>query len=321
MNVTDRINRILFIMSYVSQNQGVTVDELAAQVAIKPRELLKEIDFILLVGKPPFQPDDYVDIYVEDDRVFIEFDQMLNRPLRFTQPEAIALFMSLQLLDPAVDPTKVKSLKKKIQNAISDSLDTSDSNSYPIVFEQTSAPVSDQFGQLREAIDQNSKVQLDYYSLTRNQKRKRTIHPYFLTKSLGYWYLTGHCELRDDVRTFKFERILSVRIVQEAFQPPADLDIHRYRDEFLAQSGQNEIEIHFDPAVSSWILEAWGNSAHKNPDGSATLTFHSDTLEYPSRLVLSYAPYAHPVRPQRLIDKVGKDSLAIIKLYEIGPTE
>ena len=71
MNVTDRINRILFIMSYVSQNQGVTVDELAAQVALKPRELLKEIDFILLVGKPPFQPDDYVDIYVEDDRVFI----------------------------------------------------------------------------------------------------------------------------------------------------------------------------------------------------------------------------------------------------------
>ncbi len=56
MNVTDRINRILFIMSYVSQNQGVTVDELAAQVALKPRELLKEIDFILLVGKPPFQP-------------------------------------------------------------------------------------------------------------------------------------------------------------------------------------------------------------------------------------------------------------------------
>ena len=44
MNVTDRINRILFIMSYVSQNQGVTVDKLAEQVTLKPRELLKELD-------------------------------------------------------------------------------------------------------------------------------------------------------------------------------------------------------------------------------------------------------------------------------------
>ncbi len=36
MNVTDRINRILFIMSYVSQNQGVTVEKLAEQKGTNP---------------------------------------------------------------------------------------------------------------------------------------------------------------------------------------------------------------------------------------------------------------------------------------------
>jgi proteasome accessory factor C len=89
MNVAERINRILFILSYVSQNQGIPVDKLAEDVGMRPKQLMKELEFISLIGKPPFKPDDYVDIYVENQQVFIEFDQQLNRPLRFTRPEAV----------------------------------------------------------------------------------------------------------------------------------------------------------------------------------------------------------------------------------------
>ena len=68
MNVTGRINRILFILSFVSQNQGIHLEALASKVGMRPRALIKELEFISLIGKPPFKPDDYVDIYVEDDR-------------------------------------------------------------------------------------------------------------------------------------------------------------------------------------------------------------------------------------------------------------
>jgi proteasome accessory factor C len=119
MNVTERINRILFILSYVSKNQGVTIEKLAEEVGMRPKQLMKELDFMLLIGKPPFRPDDYVDIYVEEQQVYVEFDQMLNRPLRFTRPEAMALLMSLNLLDPEVDPKTVKSLRDTIEKAVS----------------------------------------------------------------------------------------------------------------------------------------------------------------------------------------------------------
>ncbi len=319
MNVTDRINRILFIMSYVSQNQGVTVEKLAEQVTLRPRELLKELDFILLIGKPPFQPDDYVDIYVDENRVFIEFDQMLNRPLRFTRPEAIALLMAIQLLDPEVDPQTVSSLKKKIRDTIEASLDPTQKNQDPIVFEKTSVPISEQFATLRSAVEDRQKVRLDYYSLTRNQKRKRTVRPYFLTKSLGYWYLTGHCELREDIRTFKFERILSVTKLEERFPAPEDLDVARYRKQFHRQSGENEAMIRFAPAVAPWILETWGKAAVPEPEGTVVLTLKCDTLEYPSRLILSYAPHAQPISPPQLIAKVREDGRTIQGMYETKP--
>ena len=315
MNVTERINRILFILSYVSKNQGVNVDKLADQVGMRPKQLLKELDFMLLIGKPPFRPDDYVDIYVEEQQVYIEFDQMLNRPLRFTRPEAMALLMSLKLLDPEVDPKTVQSLKNTIGKAISNSLDPAARLEDRIVLEQSSRPVSRYFSLLRQAIEENRKAAIDYYSLTRDTTSPRVIHPYFLIKNLGYWYLTGYCEMRKDLRTFKFERILSVKLHREKFSSPEDLDVDKYKANFLKSMGPRRIEIHFDAKVAPWVKERWGSSVTKSSNGGVVLNLASETLEYPSRLVLSFAPYAKPLSPPELIEKVQKDSQEIAQLY------
>ena len=316
MNVTERINRILFIMSYVSKNQGVTIEKLAEQVGMRPKQLMKELDFMLLIGKPPFRPDDYVDIYVEEQQVYIEFDQMLNRPLRFTRPEAMALLMSLKLLDPEVDPKTVRSLQDTIAKAISNSLDPAARLEDRIVLEQPSRPVTRYFTLLRQAIERNRKTEIDYYSLTRDTTSHRVIHPYFLTKNLGYWYLTGYCELRKGLRSFKFERILSVKLNREKFSPPEEVETNKYKHNFLKSMGPRRIEIYFDSKVAPWIKERWGDSVTKAENGGVVLNLASETLEYPSRLVLSFVPYAKALNPPELIEKVKKDSQEILQLYK-----
>ena len=316
MNVTERINRILFILSYVSKNQGITIEKLAEQVGMRPKQLTKELDFMLLIGKPPFRPDDYVDIYVEEQQVYVEFDQMLNRPLRFTRPEAMALLMSLNLLDPEVDPKTVRSLRDTIEQAISNSVDPAARLEDRIVLEQPSRPVSRYFSLLRQGIDRKRKAEIEYYSLTRNTTTHRVIHPYFLMKNLGYWYLTGYCELREGLRTFKFERILSVKLQKEKFCPSEEVETHKYKDNFLKSMGRRRIEIYFDSKVAPWIKERWGSSVTKAENGGVVLNLNSETLEYPSRLVLSFAPYAKPLTPPELIEKVQKDSQEIVQLYK-----
>lgn len=316
MNVTERINRILSILSMVSQNQGIAVEELAGKVSMRPRQLIKELEFITLIGKPPFKPDDYIDIYVEDGRVFIEFDQELNRPLRFTRPEAVALLMSLELLDPELDPSGVRSLKEKIENLISQSVDSTTVLEDRIVLERPGRLVSEHFRMIRQAIEENRKLRIDYYSLTRNQTGRRTIRPYFLLKYLGFWYLTGYCESRKAIRTFKFERILSVSLSRSTFPAPVDFDVDKYRSQFLQSMGGIRVLIRFDSEVAPWIREQWAKSVSDDEDGSVILTLFCDTLEFPSRLVLGSAPYAHPLSPEEFIDKVRMDALEICDLYQ-----
>ncbi len=312
MNIAERINRILFIMSFVSKHQGVPLEELAKAVGMRPRQLEKELDFMLLIGKPPFRPDDYVDIYVdeEDQRVYIGFDQMLNRPLRFTRPEAMAMLLSLELLDPQVDPEAVGSLKAKIQQVIKRSVDPNARLQDQIVME--SPAVSEHFEQLRRATEQNRKIEIDYYALIRDTTSRRVVRPYVLTKHLGYWYLTGYCEARQDVRTFKFERILAVRIQDETFEPEPDLA--RFKQAFL-DFGPRRFEIYFDQACSDWIQEEWGELVSPHGDG-VVLTLTSETPEFPTRLALSYAPHARPLSPPELVEAVQREARRITKLYQ-----
>ena len=314
MNVTGRINRILFILSYVSQNQGILVEDLARRVGMRPRQLLKELEFISLIGKPPFKPDDYIDIYVENQQVLIELDQSLNRPIRFTRPEAVALLMSLELLDAEVDPDGVGSLKGKIGRAISSSVDQSNQLENRIVLERDTHLIGDRFSLIRSAIENRETLEIEYFSLMRNETTKRRVRPYFLMKKLGYWYLTGYCELRDDLRTFKFERILSAKSLGEVFTDPEGFDLGRYKADFDLSSGERKIEIFFDRQLAPWIREQWGASVRNAEDEGVILTVYSETLEFPSRLVLRSVPYARPLSPPEFVEKLRRDAEDIISL-------
>jgi len=318
MNVANRINRVLSILSIVSQNQGITVDELAAKVDMKPRTLMKELDFISLVGKPPFKPDDYVDIYVDNRRVFVEFDQKLNRPLRFTKPEAIAILLSLELLDPEVDMASVQSLKKKMENAIKNSVDQYTPLKEMVLLDNPTRLVSEYFSIIREAIACHHKIKIDYYSLNKNQTRPRIVRPYLLNKNLGNWYLTGYCELRRDLRTFRFERIQSVENTGKQFKYPVDFDALKYGKEQSPEkfSGKYEVKIYFDSYLAPWIREEWPSRVTDSTENGVILTTYCDSFEFSSRLVLGSSPHARPLSPEKFVTKVETEARKIIECME-----
>ena len=88
-NVHERLRRLLFLVPYVSKHPGLSVDELARALNVDREDLLEELDLLTCVGRPPFNPDDYIDIYVENDRVYVDLDQRLSAPPRLTVGEHV----------------------------------------------------------------------------------------------------------------------------------------------------------------------------------------------------------------------------------------
>ncbi|WP_446213889.1 helix-turn-helix transcriptional regulator [Micromonospora sp. IBSANI012] len=76
---------------------------------------------------------------------------------------------------------------------------------------------------LGAAARQRRRVTLDYRSW-RGDPSRRQLDPYGLVVHAGRWYVTGYDHLRDEVRTFRLDRIGAVSTGPETFAVPDDFD-------------------------------------------------------------------------------------------------
>ncbi|GCE13865.1 helix-turn-helix transcriptional regulator [Tengunoibacter tsumagoiensis] len=73
------------------------------------------------------------------------------------------------------------------------------------------------------AIQQRQRVLLRYQAYKATES-ERKLDAYGLVYRIGFWYLVGYCHLRQEMRTFRLDRILDVTALEEGFQRPAEFD-------------------------------------------------------------------------------------------------
>ncbi|MFE2607397.1 helix-turn-helix transcriptional regulator [Streptomyces mirabilis] len=108
------------------------------------------------------------------------------------------------------------------------------------------APGSGVLLALAQASRTTTTVGIKYQSWRQNQT-ERDIDPYGVVFHTGRWYLVGHDHLRDDLRTFRIDRIASVTPRSQTFITPNDFDPVAHLTSTLAQGPyrwQVEVMIH-----------------------------------------------------------------------------
>jgi len=114
--MNDRLRRLLLLVPAAWLRPGTPVVEMAAALGCTADELRAEVEQLACLGVPPFNPDDLVDIWVEDDRVYVHLPQTLDQPLRLTAMEAAALDAAGRALAPG--DTLVTRALSRIQSSI-----------------------------------------------------------------------------------------------------------------------------------------------------------------------------------------------------------
>lgn len=82
---------------------------------------------------------------------------------------------------------------------------------------------------VQESIINELKIKMDYKSST-GYTADRVVWPLGIVKKAGQDYLVGYCELRAEIRTFKMERMISLKQTELHFKPPDDFDLKKYWD-------------------------------------------------------------------------------------------
>lgn len=151
-------------------------------------------------------------------------------PLMFTDGEAIALTLGLLAIREfhfPVDVASVEGALAKTERVMPEKLFYQARGLQEAISFNVSLPAmqpqNDFVTQLSVAVRQEQQVHMRYAAWNGDES-ERDFDPYGIVFNEGYWYTSGYCHLRQDLRTFRIDRITALTINEATFERPPDFD-------------------------------------------------------------------------------------------------
>jgi len=171
--------------------------------------------------------------------------------------------------------------------------------------------------EIRRAIRDQYRLELQYLSSHSPHPTERQVDPYALIYRWGWWYFVGFCRLRQEIRSFRVDRIQQLDLTDQSFSMPKDFDIQKYLEKDWQVPSQIKARIRFFPEMAhiARYNQSYWDSIHDLPDGSVEVTFSAPNLEWAASNVLAYGPAVIVESPSELQDLVATWSQEISKYY------
>ncbi len=307
-----RVRRLLAMVPYVIQHPGVSIGELATLFGGTEDEIVSDLNLLFLTGIPPYGPGELVEVEIEDDRVWISMADYFSRPLRLTRNEAIALYLRGKAIlgTPGLqEAPALAAALGKIETALGDQL--GDVAAQIETAGTSIAPES--LGQLRSAAEERRRVQIEYYSASRDAVSIRTIDPEQVFSASGFWYVIAWDEDLQDSRTFRLDRIRDVILEEGTFTPHGlnDAGVRLYEP----GPGDHHVRLRLD-AGSGWVAEYYeAEVLSRDGDGSMEIDLPATHLAWVVKLVLRLRGGADVLAPDELRRLVRDEAAAGLANY------
>ncbi|MEL6429815.1 MAG: YafY family protein [Planctomycetota bacterium] len=216
-----RADRLFQLIEILRRRDLVTAQELSEELEVSVRTVYRDVQDLVGSGVP-------VEGEAGVGYTLKEFDLP---PVMLDRDEIEALSFGMRVASTFGDPELSKAAKRVIAKI---EVVLPDERRHFIEGTRLLAP---QFGpepaggaeirDLRRALRERRLVELEYVDASRNVTARR-VRPLGMA-FLGYrWLLIAWCELREDFRTFRPDRIESLLVLDETFEHDPERDVERY---------------------------------------------------------------------------------------------
>jgi proteasome accessory factor C len=323
-----RLERILLLVPYCVAHPGVSIAELAKRFGAPEKEIMEDLNLLFVCGLPDYTPADLIEVSIAEDQVFIRMADYFARPLRLTRTEAIPLYLKAQALVNLLQGTADGQSGLKELASLRTALEKLGKALLPQeggVAELTKRiKVQLESGEakwlelLREAVTERKRIDLEYYTYTRDNMTRRKVDPHLVFASLGHWYFSGWCHMVEDKRMFRLDRIKSIELTDERFDPPADADAE-LPPPLVYAPGPDAVLVRIRVAtgISDWLTDYFHMESTKDlRGGRQELTFRVPADRELERLLLRFGSDVEVVEPSALGERMRAAAQGILALYE-----
>ena len=312
--------RQIYILSLLSENpKGYTVEEIRSRlndwnVTVSARTIKRDMEEL--------STDYAICEDVRNGKSFFYSDKYTLKNVDLTMQDLVSLAFAKKVLGEYEHLLMGKNAIEFINKVVNNSMDL---NQYQFgdLCEQIQMPamkggnldvVSQETEKMiQTAIDNRSKIEIDYYSYASDETTKRVIHPYRLVLLDAYLNVEAYCELRKEIRRFRLSRIESIHVLDEHFEEVKQAQ----GDTFLTLAGTvvEDLELMFTGNSIRYVKEYEKTRARLLSDTEEGLYFYRRTAITPDVIswVRGFGPEVKVRKPAWLAEQLRDEARQILE--------
>lgn len=173
---------------------------------------------------------------------------------------------------------------------------------------------------IERAVLDRHRVRMRYHSLSSQTIRERDVDPYGAVFRDRAWYLVGFDHDNEEIRKFRVDRILDLRVLPTRFERPPEFNLEQYMSSAwsVEHGPELRVRIRFDREVALLVREAeWHPTQElaERPDGGVVMSVRVSGRGEIARWVLGFGGRAEVLEPPELRELVAEMARGAAERY------
>jgi predicted DNA-binding transcriptional regulator YafY len=314
----NRIDRLAAILIQLQSRRLVKAQDIADKFSISLRTVYRDVRALEEAGVP---------VIGEAGTGYKLMEGYKLPPVMFDQDEASALLTASKLVQSKTDAgiskhytSALDKIKAVLRLSEKDHIEEIEEHvmvmGHPAIVYQP--PPELHLQSLLKAIGTSSVIEIKYFSIEKNETTQRKVEPVGIYQMGSHWYLVAFCQLRNDYRNFRTDKIDKLNFTGEVItkaHPPLQSFINKMADERQVE----EVIIDVEPEIVKYLGEQKyynGFVKEEKVGDYVRLHFLSGSLSGFSRWFMLFGDHAKIVKPAGLNVLVTRIAENILKKIE-----
>ncbi len=310
-----KTDNMLAILWMLSSGEKVTAKQISEKLEMNIRTVYRYIDTLSTSGVPIISDTGHNGGYTL-------LNNFIEVPLFFDSEEQTSLVHAAVFAEEAgyYGGEALNRAISKLSNYSNQEQETRINqylNSLEVINRVRSHSIEPYLKELEQAIANGYSVKIQYHKSSEVQSKYRLLNPYRIIYWNNKWYVIGFCHLRNDIRSFRVDRIESLVLTENRFNRPEDFSARDFFLKNLLPTEDNEgiisLVITGNKSTLNDVCQHWflGNYLQERTSNQAVFLLEKGILHtYVPYLLLPYGKSIQVIEPisfkKRLIEVLSE---------------
>lgn len=322
MTPIKKSERVLQTLKMIQEKDGIKAREIARELQVGTRTVYRYIEDLRKMG---------IKIEASSGAAggYISKGHLALKALTFTGLEATAILLASHVLAK----TDGIPLRRDLENALEKITGATRPEgkkylrllkpkiSILVDYIKNYNPWENIFSMLNKAMMYQQTINIKYHSFSSQKFSERRVNPYHIFFRDGAWYIIAYCYQRQELRTFRLDRIHGAKLTKDNFEIDSDFNVDKYFEHSwrLAKGEAIDVKVRIFPPISFLIMESEWHPTQKIEHLDDDSLIFGVTVEGAweiKKWIMGWGEHAVVLEPPELRDEIEAELRNMVKNYE-----